>query len=112
MKSDTKTWAVFCHLCGLLGYIVPFGNIAGPIIIWAIKGKEMPSLEKHYKEALNFQISMTIYMMICFILTFLLIGFILFPIIIVLDIIFIIKAALAANKGQLYHYPLTIHLVK
>lgn len=112
MEKQERTWATFCHLSGLLGFIIPFGNIAGPLLIWFLKKEQFSSLEKHGKEALNFQISMTIYTLMATILIFLLIGFPLLLALIVLDVVFVVKASIAANNGQLYHYPLTIRLIK
>ncbi|MCF6177344.1 MAG: DUF4870 domain-containing protein [Victivallaceae bacterium] len=108
-----KTWAMLCHLTALSFYVgVPFGNILGPLIIWLIKKDEMPTVDKHGKESLNFQISMTIYGLIASLLIFVFIGFLLVPIVVIAQIIFVVIASIKANNGEFYNYPLTIRFIK
>ena len=61
----SRTWEVLCHALGFAGFVFPFGNILGPLIVWLMKKAESPSVEAHGKEALNFQISMTIWILLC-----------------------------------------------
>lgn len=110
--SQERNWAMFCHLGGFCGYLIPFGNIIVPLILWLVKKEEYPFVDHHGKEALNFNISMTIYAAVSALLAFILIGFVLLAVLLVLDIIFIIAATIEANKGGYYRYPLTIRFVK
>jgi hypothetical protein len=107
-----KQWALICHLSGLSGYLIPFGNLIIPTIIWSMKKDEMPMVDAHGKEVINFQISFTIWAAIAFIFVFILIGIPLLIGLFVLQIIFIIIAAIKADNGELYHYPLTIRFIK
>jgi uncharacterized Tic20 family protein len=111
-SAEEKQWALFAHLSALIGFIIPFGSIIGPLIIWQIKKNEMPFVDDQGKEALNFQITMAIAVLVCIVLMVVLIGFLLIWIVGLLDLIFIIIAALAANSGQAYRYPITLRLVK
>ena len=43
-ERDSRMWAMFAHLSALAGYIIPFGSIIGPLIIWSIKKDEFPFL--------------------------------------------------------------------
>jgi uncharacterized Tic20 family protein len=110
-SAEEKQWALFAHLSALIGFIIPFGSIIGPLIIWQIKN-EMPFVDDQGKEALNFQITMAIAVLVCIVLMVVLIGFLLIWIVGLLDLIFIIIAALASNNGQAYRYPITLRLVK
>jgi len=110
--AEEKQWALFAHLSALIGFIIPFGSIIGPLIIWQIKKNEMPFVDDQGKEALNFQITMAIAVLVCCVLMIVLIGFLLIWIVGLLDLVFIIIAALAANNGQAYRYPFTLRLVK
>jgi uncharacterized Tic20 family protein len=110
--AEEKQWALFAHLSALIGFIIPFGSIIGPLIIWQIKKNEMPFVDDQGKEALNFQITMAIAVLACIVLMVVLIGFLLIWIVGLLDLVFIIIAALAANNGQAYRYPFTLRLVK
>lgn len=110
--KDERMWAMFCHLSGLAGFIIPFGNIVAPLIIWSIKKDEFSLVSDQGKEALNFQISVGIYLIVAFILSMLLIGIPLLIAIFIGDLVLIIMASVAVNKGEKYKYPLTLRLVK
>jgi uncharacterized Tic20 family protein len=99
-------------LSALVGYIIPFGSIIGPLIIWQIKKNEMPFVDDQGKEALNFQITMAIAVIVCIVLMLILIGFLLIWIVGIVDLIFIVIAAISANNGQAYRYPLNLRLIK
>lgn len=114
-NRDARMWAMFCHLAGLAGFvpIVPaFGCIIGPLIVWLTKKEESPFIDQHGKEALNFQISMFIYGLVAGLLCFVCVGFVLLPLVVIVDIILLIVAAIKANDGYHYRYPLTIRFVK
>ena len=110
--KDSKTWGLLCHLVALAGFIIPFGNIVGPLVIWLIKKDEMPFVDDQGKESLNFQISMTIYTLIAGLLIFAFIGFVLLPAVAILNLVFIVIASVKANQGIRYRYPLCIRLIK
>ena len=61
-NKDARTWATLCHLSALLVLLgLPLGNVFGPLVAWLIKRNEHPFVDDQGKEALNFQISMTVY---------------------------------------------------
>jgi uncharacterized Tic20 family protein len=64
---------------GLAGYVVPFGNIIGPLVVWLTKKDESAFVAEHARQALNFQISMTIYFILAALSMLVLIGFLLLP---------------------------------
>jgi hypothetical protein len=111
-SNPARTWEMLCHLTALAGFIIPFGNIIGPLIIWQIKKNEFPSVDAHGKEALNFQISMMIYALVSFVLVFVVIGFFLLFAVAIANLVLVIIASIKANKGEAYRYPLTIRLIK
>jgi uncharacterized Tic20 family protein len=110
-KRDERMWAMFCHLSGLAGYVFPFGNIIAPLVIWILKKEEFPLVNDQGKEAINFQISMTIYIIAAIILIFLIIGIPLLIILGLFDLLMIIIASIKANEGVEYRYPLTIRFL-
>jgi uncharacterized protein len=110
---DERMWAMLCHLSALLGFtVIPFGHILGPLVIWLMKRDESRYLDYHGKEALNFQTSMTIYIIVAAILMFAVIGLLILPVLYVAGFILTIVAAIKANDGAYYRYPLTIRLLK
>src|SRR5438309_4140145 len=110
-RKPDRTWDILCHLLALAGFIIPFGNIFGPLAVWLIKKDQIPSVDAHGKESLNFQISVTIYSFVAALAIFVVIGLVLLPAILVADIVLIIVAAVKASNGEFYRYPLTIRLI-
>jgi uncharacterized Tic20 family protein len=111
-NKEEKNWAMYCHLSGLLGVLVPFGNIIAPLIIWQLKRDELPFVNDQGKEALNFQISITIYLFVSLILLLVVVGFFLLIAIGLFSTIFTIIAAINAADGIKYRYPLTLRLIQ
>ena len=111
VNKDERTWAMLCHLSAFAGFIVPFGSIIGPLIIWLIKKDEMQMVNEHGKKALNFQITMAIAYIICFVLMFVVIGVILLPIVAIFSFIMVVLASIKANEGKEFNYPLSLNSV-
>ncbi|MHC4456928.1 MAG: DUF4870 domain-containing protein [Planctomycetota bacterium] len=113
IEKDARLWGMLCHLLGLAGLIMPVvGNIVGPLVIWQIKKDEFPFVDEQGKEAVNFQISMTMYGVISGVLTIVCIGFFMLAAVYIVDLVFLLIAAVKANNGQSYRYPLTIRFIK
>jgi uncharacterized Tic20 family protein len=117
ISRDERTWAMIAHLSPLVGYAgIPFGNIVPPLIIWLVKKDQSWFVGEQAKESLNFQISMFIYAMIGVVLMLglmlVLIGTVLLIILYVFGIVMIIVAAINANNGVQYRYPITIRFIK
>ena len=128
-KNDNNT-AFLIHLSAFFGYMIPFGAIVGPLVIWEINKDNSEFVNENGKEAINFNLSYLLY-------TFLL-GLSIGPFIIrtvlsefhhldlfgiitagsiigliaIVKFVLIILAAVSANRGEVYHYPLTIKFIK
>ena len=95
----------------LLTHIIAlFTWVIGPIII--LFASEDKTTKEHARVALNWQISLTIYMVIASILIIVLIGIFLVPALALLNLVFCIIAAIKANEGKLWKYPLSIQFLK
>lgn len=112
LSKDERTWGMLCHLAGLSGHVIPFGGIIGPLIVWLIKKDELPFVNDQGREAVNFQLTMLIYEVVSAILIFVCIGIFLLFALMLFELIVIIMAAISANDGKAYRYPLTIQFVK
>lgn len=110
-QKDARTWAMLCHIGAFAGYIIPFGHIIVPLVIWLIKKDESPFVDDQGKESLNFQISMSIYAIIAALLTLVVIGLALLFAVVIFDVIMVIIAAVRANNGERYRYPLCLRLI-
>ena len=111
ISADERQWAMFAHLSALIGFIIPFGNLLGPLIIWLMKKETMPFVDQQGKEALNFQITVTIAMVVSAILIIVVIGFVLMFVIGLAALILTIMAGIKANEGVAYRYPFTLRLI-
>ena len=114
-NKDARMWAMFCHLAGLAGMVIPgIGCVIGPLVLWLIKKEEFPFVDEQGKEALNFQITMLIYGVVAGLLCFVCIGLLLAPALAIADLVLLIIAAIKANDGYHYRYPkyFIIRLIK
>ena len=111
-SQEIRQWAMFCHLSSFLGSVFPFGSLLGPLILWQMKRETDPFIDAQGKEALNFQITMTIAMLISVGLMVVLIGYVLIVPVVICALIMPIIAAVKANKGFPYRYPFTWRLIK
>ncbi len=112
VTSEERNWAMFAHLSALIGYfLLPFGSIIAPLIIYLMKKDQSPFIAEHARESLNFQISLALYAIVSAILILVLVGFLLLGVIWVAGVIFTIIAGVKASNGVPYRYPLTLRLV-
>lgn len=125
MQKADRTWELLCHLAALL-QLVPFmrlGNLVGPLVIWLLKRHASPTVDQHGRAALNFQLSMTLYFAVIWIVALLLgklpgpfahaglAPTILMRIWEIVNLWFIIQAALKTGRGEAFKYPLSIRFL-
>ena len=104
---------MIAHLSALAGFVIPFGNVIGPLVVWLIKKDTMPLVDQHGKESLNFQITVMIAVFVCILLMLILIGIFLIFVVGLGALVLTIIAAVKVANGELdYKYPLTLRLIK
>ncbi|MBX3731887.1 MAG: DUF4870 domain-containing protein [Verrucomicrobiae bacterium] len=111
--DNARTWEVACHLAAFSGYLTGVGWILGPLIVWLLKRSELPGVDAHGKEALNFQLSVLLWALVIFAGSLLTCGMTL-PLLLVIgvgQIVLMIIGAIQAGSGKLYRYPLTIRFI-
>lgn len=122
-SAEERQWGMFGHLSALTGVATGgLGNFLGPLIIWQMKKDTLPFAADQAKEALNFNITLLIVGIVLGIVgtlfTVITLGLgaiLVVPVVLVLGIawlVFTIMAAIKANDGVSYRYPLTIRLIK
>lgn len=111
-EKETRQWALLLHLSLLAGYVVPLGGLVAPIVIWQIKKDELPEIDEHGKNAVNWLISYIIYIVISIPLIFLIVGIVTLIATVILGIVFPIIAALKGHEGKVWRYPLSITFLK
>ncbi|QLC73256.1 DUF4870 domain-containing protein [Pseudomonas sp. LPB0260] len=111
-NQEARQWAMFCHFAAFLGFVFPFGNLIGPLIVWQIKKDLDPFVDAQGKEALNFQISVAIAFMLSVLLMLVVVGFLLAGLVSIGAIVLTIIAGIKVNEGQAYRYPFNWRLIK
>ncbi len=61
-------------LIRFLGYVIPFGGLIAPILIWQLKKDQFPELDQHGKMVVSFIISMLVYSAFAFVLCLVFVG--------------------------------------
>lgn len=104
--SDEKLWSALIQLSGLVL------NFFGPLVGYLLLRQRGPFVREHSVSALNWQLSLLIYYFVGYILSLVLVGFVILGAAAVLNIVFSIMAAMHAHRGQLYVYPLAIKFLR
>ncbi|PZE61249.1 DUF4870 domain-containing protein [Curtobacterium sp. MCPF17_047] len=104
--EDQRLWATLTHVGGI------FSNVLVPVIAYLVLRDRGNFVREHTRAALNFHITMAIAYFAGILTSVLGIGFLVITATGIVSIVFGILAALAANQGQFYRYPLTIEFIK
>lgn len=105
VSSDDRTLGVIVHLLGIVSGFI------GPFVLWMVKRDESSFIDYHGKEALNFQISLAIYWVLTVVAMFVLIGFLLLPVLLSMQLLLPIMASVSTGRGESYRYPLTLRVI-
>lgn len=63
-KNNDNTNAFLIHISAFLGFVIPFGSILIPLVLWKTQKNPTSFIEHHGKEAVNFNISFALYKML------------------------------------------------
>lgn len=100
------------HLSLFASIIVPGAGLVLPIVMWVTNKDQSTAIDQHGKNILNFLISMLIYAVASIALMFIFVGIFTFIAVAIVSIVFPIIAAIKANDGQYWPYPLCIRFFK
>jgi len=103
--SDARMWSTLAHVGGIFFSFVP------SLVIYMMYKDRDPFVRRHATQALNFQIIIAIAYFVAGLLTLALIGFLLLPAVGICMVVFSIIAAMAANRGEEYTYPMIPQMV-
>lgn len=112
LSETERTWAMLCHLSAFAGFFFPFGGTLGPLICWLSKRDESGWVYVNGRNALNFQLSMLLYIVLAVPLCFIIIGIPIIASLAILKVVCIIIASIKASKGELFRYPLVIPFIQ
>lgn len=133
-EQNVRTWSMLCHLSALAGLFFPLGTVIGPLLVWQIKKNDLPEIDPHGKDSVNFQLTILIINVIATIVIFSVLGFgfgfghlwrspfyflgggfglgIILVIINLLSWVLAIVAGIKANNGETYRYPFAIRFIR
>jgi uncharacterized Tic20 family protein len=112
-NPDARRWATITHIIALVGLLGNgIGFLLGPLVVWLIKRNDHPYVDRQGKEAVNFQITMFIALLLCIPLVFIIVGIGLIGLIVLAMTIFPILAAVRSSEGAEYRYPLSIRFIR
>jgi uncharacterized Tic20 family protein len=128
LQPSARIWAVLLHLSAFAGFLltIPFAPLLISWILWIGKKSEFPELGPVAREAVNFQISYSIYFFlfyvflgVAYLLSFILIGIplliLLAPVGLVLwvaSLVFPVIGAMTVSEGRVYRYPFIFRIWK
>ena len=111
--ESERTWGMLAHLAALVGLVVPMvGNVLGPLAVLLTRRDDSAFVTAHVKEALNFNITVTLAAVVCALLALVFIGFLLGTALFIAWLVLTLIAAIRASEGALYRYPFSLRLVK
>ncbi len=116
VSREQRNWAMIAHLSAFAMYLTGIGHILGPLVVWLLKRDGNPFVDDQAKEALNFQISFSIYIgvaiLLCFTIILAIIGIPAIWALGIFHVVCMVIAAVKANDGVAFRYPLTIRFIK
>jgi uncharacterized Tic20 family protein len=108
--ADELVWGSAAHWSSLVAAALVMAFL-GPLIVMLTKGNESPWVRRQAVESLNFQLSILIYGAVSILLCFVLIGFVLLPLVGLAWLVCTILGSIRAARGEDYRYPVTIRMV-
>lgn len=103
-----KDYLILMHLSQYCSMVVPILGIVAPVVLWITNKDNDALVDASGRNILNWNISMLIYFVVCWLLLFVFIGFLLFPILVVTMLVCPIIGAAKASNGEVWKYPLSI----
>jgi uncharacterized Tic20 family protein len=105
VPSADRTLALLTHLSGIFFWFLP------PLIVYLVKKDNGPWIRRQAAEALNFQLTVLIAWIVSLVLILVVIGFVMIWAVGLANLVLCIIAAIKANDGVDYRYPLAIRFV-
>ena len=111
--ENERTWGLLAHRSALAGLVMPLiGNVLGPLAVLIARRDESAFVTAHVKEALNFNITVTLAAVVCAVLSLVFIGLLLGTALFIVWLVMTLIAAIRASEGVQYRYPFSLRFVK
>jgi uncharacterized Tic20 family protein len=102
--AESRNLALLAQLLGI------FTGFLGPLIVYLVNARKDAFVRHHASEALNFQITYFIAVVVSVLSMLVLVGFVLVPVVFVAGLVFEIQAAIAASRGEWWRFPVCIRV--
>jgi hypothetical protein len=104
---------MLAHLSALAGLPIPLvGNVVGPLVVSIARADQSSFVGAHAKEALNFNITVTLAAVVCILLMLVFVGFLFGSALFIAWLVMTLIAAIRASEGAAYRYPFSLRFVK
>lgn len=109
LEQRHRTLAIFIHISPLFWFVGlgPFA-LLGPLVLWLVGRERSVFVDDHGREAINFMIS---FFLLHLILAVTVIGLFLWPVLWVVALVNLIRAAVAAGQDEYFRYPVTFRFL-
>jgi hypothetical protein len=108
-----RRWASFCHLAAFAAFLIPVaGLVIGPLVMWLLGREKSSFVHEEGMKAVNFQISVFVYLLLGLVLTRVYIGYLWLFVVFCLDLVCVVAASIKANNSEDFRYPVSIQFVK
>ncbi len=113
ITDEERTWGSLVHIAALVGLLIPFGSLIGPLIVmWIRRSKRTAFVDAQTLEALNFNISVALVFFVCLVLAWFFVGILLIAALVIYWIIMTVTAGIKAGEGHHYRYPIAWRPIK
>ncbi|HEV3180785.1 MAG TPA: DUF4870 domain-containing protein [Steroidobacteraceae bacterium] len=110
--ENERTWGMLAHLAALAGLVLPLiGNVLGPLFVSIARGDQSAFVAAHAREALNFNITVTLAAVVCALLMLVFVGFLLLAALFIAWLVMTLIAAIRASEGASYRYPFSLRIL-
>lgn len=106
VPSDSRGWAAAAQLIPIIGF-----SFIAPLVIWLIKRDEDAFVEYWAREALNFQLTLLIWIIVGIVTLIIIVGIFILIAVGIGALVLAIIAGVKAASGEFWRYPLTIRFV-
>jgi uncharacterized Tic20 family protein len=117
--QDERTWSMIAHLSVLLSLVTGIGGPIAALVIWLVYKDRSQRVAFHALQSLWYQVAWAVILFvgwsITFILMFVLIGFLLIPVMAIASLVPFVHQCYAAYKvyqGVDYRYPIIADMVE
>ncbi|WP_430408657.1 DUF4870 domain-containing protein [Kordia sp.] len=112
MRRKDNQLIVWTHLSQLSSFVLGFGSLIVPLILWACNKNDVYEMDEQGKQIVNFQLSMIIYAIVSIpLILFFGLGLLLLLTVAVLLFIMPIINAVKVSNGDEPYYPMTIKMI-